>query len=130
MTDPARVMTAAIRAHALLAESHQPLTMTPGDVRTLLARYQRRLQELADAVEPITPVTGSAEADRDASALFSLRARWQGDYCITLAAGVTWSACPRDDQTVTLTASSPDELKIKLQDDYAERGHDRSGSRG
>jgi len=47
---------AAARAHDLLAEDHQPLTMTPGAVRALLARTQRRLQELADAVEPVSPI--------------------------------------------------------------------------
>jgi hypothetical protein len=36
--------------------------MTPGDLRPLLARYQRRLQELADAVEPVTAAQGT-EAD-------------------------------------------------------------------
>ena len=64
MSDPAGIVAAAVRAHMLLAERHQPLTMTPGDLRTLLARYQRRLQELADAVEPITAVHGRDE-DRD-----------------------------------------------------------------
>jgi hypothetical protein len=54
MSDPVRVAVAAARAHDLLAEDHQPLTMTPGDVRALLARTQRRLQELADAVDPVT----------------------------------------------------------------------------
>lgn len=43
MSDPERVAVAAALAHALLSESHQPLLMTPGDVRTLLARTQRRL---------------------------------------------------------------------------------------
>ena len=65
MSDPAGITAAAVRAHMLLAEGHQPLTMTPGDLRTLLARYQRRLQALADAVEPITAVQGEDE-DRDA----------------------------------------------------------------
>ena len=39
-----------IAAIELLAEHHQPITMTPGDLRALLARYQRRLHELLDAV--------------------------------------------------------------------------------
>lgn len=39
-----------IAATELLAEHHQPITMTPGDLRALLARYQRRLHELVDAV--------------------------------------------------------------------------------
>lgn len=37
-------------ARELLAARHQPITMTPGDLRALLARYQRRLHELLDAV--------------------------------------------------------------------------------
>jgi hypothetical protein len=65
VSDPAGIVAAAVRAHMLLAEGHQPLTMTPGDLRALLARYQRRLQALADAVEPITAVQGEAEG-RDA----------------------------------------------------------------
>jgi hypothetical protein len=47
--DPAgdpRVM----RARELLAELHQPLSMSPGDVRALLARYQRHLHELLEAL--------------------------------------------------------------------------------
>jgi hypothetical protein len=39
-----------IAARELQAEHHQPITMTPGDLRALLARYQRRLHELLDAV--------------------------------------------------------------------------------
>ena len=61
---------AAARAHALLAEAHQPLLMTPGDVRALLARTQRRLQELADAVEPVSP---AEDPDPDAAALSDAR---------------------------------------------------------
>ena len=56
MSDPVRIAVAAARAHDLLAENHQPMLMTPGDVRALLARTQRRLRELADAVEPVTGV--------------------------------------------------------------------------
>ena len=56
---------AAARAHDLLAESHEPLVVTPGDVRALLARTQRRLAELADAVEPETP---AENLDPDAAA--------------------------------------------------------------
>src|SRR5450759_3924239 len=43
---------AAVRACARRAERHEPLTMTPGDLRTLLGRYQRRLHDLAEAVLP------------------------------------------------------------------------------
>ena len=39
-----------VRARELLAEHQQPLTMTPGDLRALLDRYQRRLTELLDAL--------------------------------------------------------------------------------
>jgi len=35
-------------ARELLGEQHEPLTMTPGDLRQLLARYQRRLRELLE----------------------------------------------------------------------------------
>jgi hypothetical protein len=37
-------------ARELLAEHHQPLVMTPGDLRTLLARYQRAVAELLDVL--------------------------------------------------------------------------------
>lgn len=37
-----------MRAGQLLAERYEPLTMTPSDLRTLVARYQRRLRELLD----------------------------------------------------------------------------------
>lgn len=39
-----------IAATELLAEHHQPITMTPRDLRALLARYQRRLHELLEAL--------------------------------------------------------------------------------
>ncbi len=64
-SDPTRIAVAAARAHELLAESHEPLVMTPGDVRALLARTQRRLRELADAVEPVSAVE---DPDPDAAA--------------------------------------------------------------
>lgn len=48
-----------IAAIELLAEHHQPITMTPGDLRALLARYQRRLHELLDAVGQDVRETGS-----------------------------------------------------------------------
>lgn len=86
MSDPAATAAAAVRAHTLLAEGHRPLTMTPGDLRALLARYQLRLQELADAVEPVTAVQG-AEADPDPGVLFSLRAHRPGDYYIKVSEG-------------------------------------------
>jgi hypothetical protein len=39
------------RARTLLAEHHQPLVMTPGDVRHLLARFQRRTVELLEVID-------------------------------------------------------------------------------
>jgi len=39
------------RARALLAEHVEPLTMTPGDLRTLLARYQLRVRELLEIAD-------------------------------------------------------------------------------
>lgn len=42
--------TRVTAAHELLAEHHQPAAMSPGDLRALLARYQRRLHGLLDAV--------------------------------------------------------------------------------
>jgi predicted kinase len=53
-----RVEIAAALARVLLAEDHQPLLMTPGDVRHLLVRYQRLLTELVDALRPQVEVTG------------------------------------------------------------------------
>ncbi len=48
--DPAGSDPRVTAARELLAERHEPLTMTPGDVRQLLARYQRRLHELLEVV--------------------------------------------------------------------------------
>jgi hypothetical protein len=45
-------------ARALLAEHRQPLTMSPGDIRHLLARYQRQLRELLDAIDTRTEIVG------------------------------------------------------------------------
>ena len=42
------------RARELAAEHHQPLAMTPGDVRHLLARWQRSGTELLDLLAEIT----------------------------------------------------------------------------
>jgi hypothetical protein len=76
MSDPAGIAAAAVRAHMLLGEGQQPLIMTPGDLRKLLARYQRGLQELADAVEPITPIQDADwAAGRDAIEPHELRSR-------------------------------------------------------
>jgi hypothetical protein len=48
-----------VRARELLAERHQPITMTPGDLRALIDRYQRRLHELLDAIGQDVRETGS-----------------------------------------------------------------------
>jgi hypothetical protein len=39
-----------VRARELMAEHHQPMVMTPGDLRALLARFQRAAQELLDVI--------------------------------------------------------------------------------
>lgn len=109
---------AAVRACALLAERHEPLTMTPGDLRTLLGRYQRRLHDLAEATLPAAATADDMSAD--APALADLRAHWQATYYITLSDGV-WQASPLADRTVILTAEAAHELKVAMQNDYAER---------
>jgi hypothetical protein len=40
-----------VRARSLAAEHHQPVLMTPGDVRHLLARYQRGVVELLAVID-------------------------------------------------------------------------------
>ncbi len=40
-----------IRARILLAEKYEPLTMTPGDLRALLARYRQLVSELVAAAD-------------------------------------------------------------------------------
>jgi hypothetical protein len=39
------------RARLLLAEKHEPLVMTPGDLRQLLARYRQQVAEMVAAAE-------------------------------------------------------------------------------
>jgi hypothetical protein len=63
VTSQEAISLAAVRAHRLLAEHHQPLTMTPGDVRRLLARYQRVLSELTEACQPYAPMEPDSEAE-------------------------------------------------------------------
>jgi hypothetical protein len=53
-SDP-RVMA----ARDLLAEQHQPAAMPPGELRSLLARCQRRLRGMLDAVGVAGPEAGS-----------------------------------------------------------------------
>jgi len=115
---------AAVRACALLAERYEPLTMTPGDLRTLLGRYQRRLHDLAEAVLPAAATAGDTDPERpsspeNASALAHLHATWQDSYYLMLADGI-WSASPHADRTVILTARRPWELRTKIQDHYSE----------
>jgi hypothetical protein len=60
-TSQEAIALAAVRAHRLLAERHEPLVMTPGDLRLLLARYQRALTELAQATQPYAPMQPDAD---------------------------------------------------------------------
>ena len=46
---------ALARAHALLAESNQPLTMSSDQLYRLLARYQRSLLDLVTQLEEAPP---------------------------------------------------------------------------
>jgi hypothetical protein len=39
-----------IRARVLIAEKRQPLLMTPGDLRSLLARYQQCVIDLIELI--------------------------------------------------------------------------------
>jgi hypothetical protein len=121
MTDqPEIIARAQERALSLLSEHHEPLSMAPGDVRTLLARYQRGLSELAEAVGPPASLphhrTISAS---DATSLWELRAHWQDIYFIALNDG-TWRASPCADRTKILTADTAMGLKVMMQEDYAE----------
>jgi hypothetical protein len=121
MSEPmSAAQLAAVRACALLAEQHEPLTMTPGDLRTLLGRYQRRLHDLAEAVLPPAAMAEDPAGSQEAGALARLRAHWQDDYYVTLSDAV-WSASPFADRTVILTADSAHGLKIAIQDGYAQR---------
>ncbi len=48
-----------IGARVLIAEKRQPLLMTPGDLRSLLARYQQSVIDLivligSDGIPPVT----------------------------------------------------------------------------
>jgi hypothetical protein len=61
MEDEAHPLSADTRvtaARELLAEHHQPAAMPPGDLRALLARYQKQLHGLLDAVSGGDPETG------------------------------------------------------------------------
>ena len=49
-TGQQRATRTVTRARQLVAEHHQPLTMTPGDLRHLLARWQRAATELLDVL--------------------------------------------------------------------------------
>jgi len=51
--------TRVTAARDLLAEHHQPAAMPAGDLRALLARYQKRLHWLLDALGTADPETGS-----------------------------------------------------------------------
>jgi len=52
-----------VRARSLAAEHHQPILMTPGDVRGLLARFQRGVVELLAVIDgqpPKRPSSGES----------------------------------------------------------------------
>lgn len=51
MEDP--ITEAQQRALSLLSEHHEPLSMSPGEVRQLLGRYRRGLSELTKAMGPL-----------------------------------------------------------------------------
>jgi hypothetical protein len=70
---------AAVRACALLAAQHEPLVMTPGALRTLLGRYQRRLHDLAEAVLPTAAMADDTAGSREASAAFLDRSNPRSD---------------------------------------------------
>jgi hypothetical protein len=63
MTSQEAIALAAVRAHRLLAERHEPLVMTPGDLRLLLGRYQQALGELAEATQPYAPMQADPDPD-------------------------------------------------------------------
>jgi hypothetical protein len=56
---PLSTDTRVLAARALLAEHHQPAAMPPGELRVLLARYQRRLHGLLEAVTDSDKEAGS-----------------------------------------------------------------------
>ena len=50
-------------ARDLLAEQHQPAALATAELRGLLARYQRRMRGLLDALAPGTVANGAEPAD-------------------------------------------------------------------
>jgi hypothetical protein len=51
--------TRVAAARELLAEHHQPAAMPPGELRALVARHQKQLYGLLDAVSGGDPEAGS-----------------------------------------------------------------------
>lgn len=118
------IIQAQLRALSLLSEPHQPLTMSPGDLRRLLARYQRGLSELSEAIGPPEGVTLSKPAHaitaEEATSRWQLRATWHDMYDIKLVDGL-WSASLLTDRTMVLTADTATALKALMQKDEVER---------
>ena len=95
------------RAGELLAGQRQPLLMTPGDLRSLLACYQRCLAGLLE-VKSSYPGRAAARKGRAHSLAGA-------------AASVQHSASARDGETITITVTvSPAELvRVEVTDDGA-----------
>jgi hypothetical protein len=102
--------------HCLHSAFHQRLTANPGDTRHLLARAPYGLGELAEAVEPMTTVR---DTDRDAAALFDVRAHRQPTYGITRQTVGAWRASSPRDRSRILTACSPPVHNARTADHLA-----------
>ena len=119
MNDHAEIISRAQqRALALLSEHHEPLSMSPGEVRQLLGRYQRGLSELTKAIGPPASSDHCISAS-DATSLWELRAQWEDVYVISFRDG-TWSASPFLRRTCIITAGSAFGLREALRQDHAE----------
>jgi len=132
-------------ARELMAEHHQPITMTPGDVRHLLARFQRRVHELLELLDELVifPRNPAAERARLAAELLAevpasqRAAKPDGDMAAAVAAGLAGLG---DDTAVivtnwlraarrqALTEVQREVLAAALADgaDYRESGCDRA----
>jgi hypothetical protein len=132
-------------ARALLAEQHQPITMTHAEIWALLARYQRRVHELLELLDElwISSRAPAAERARRAAELLaevpqSQRAsNPEGDYASVLAdllanIGDDSAAAVRDwlrvARRLALTGPQRDVMAQALADaaDYRESGCDRA----
>jgi hypothetical protein len=105
------------RALSLLSEHHEPLSMSPGEVRQLLGRYRRGLSELTKAIGPPASSDHSISAS-DATSLWQLRVQWEDVYAISFRDG-TWSASPFSRRTHLITADTAFGLREAMRADYA-----------